>query len=139
MINIQQFITEKLKVSSSTNTSKIDFDTLAEALYVYNQDKNARFNLEYLDYYKDAPIEEFPYFENPYSALRTTGYITELSGGIYKGEYRIHIFYVEAGDKTVRSVTAISKKQFDVLTKAIEPEILQEIYEYLVEYIIDHT
>lgn len=145
MINIQQFITEKLKVSSSTNTSKIDFDTLAEALYVYTEDKNARFNLEYLDYYKDLPIVEFPYFENPYSALRTTGYITELSGGIYKGEYRIRIFYVDASDKTVRSVpvitkvTVITKDQFDILTKAIEPEILQEIYDYLVEYIIDHA
>lgn len=72
MIDIQRFITEKLKVSSA-NVSKIDFDTLAEALYVYNQDKNARFALEYLDYYKDAPIEEFPYFENQYSALSTKG------------------------------------------------------------------
>ena len=139
MINIRQFITEKLKVSSSTNTSKIDFDTFAKALYVYTEDKNGRFNLEYLDYYKDAPIEEFPYFENPYSVLRAKGYITEMSGGIYKGEYRIRIFYVDASDKTVRSVTVITKDQFDILTKAIEPEILQEIYDYLVEYIIDHA
>ena len=50
MIDIRQFITEKLKVSSA-NVSKIDFDTLAEVLYAYNQDKNDRFNLEYLDYY----------------------------------------------------------------------------------------
>ena len=139
MIDIRQFITEKLKVSSSANVSKIDFDTLAEALYVYNQDKNARFNLEYLDYYKDAPIEEFPYFENQYSALSTKGYITEMSGGIYKGEYRIDIFYKDAGDKNSLSVTAITKDQFDVLTKAIEPEVLQEIYDYLVKYIIDHA
>lgn len=54
-----------------------------------------------------------------------------MSGGIYKGEYRIDIFYVEAGDKNVRSVTVITKDEFDVLTKAIEPKILQEIYEYL--------
>ena len=141
MINIRQFITEKLKVSSA-NVSKIDFNTFAEALYEYSKDRNRKFDLEYLDYYKDLPIEEFPYFEhpeNPYSALRTTGYITELSGGIYKGEYRIRIFYVDASDKTVRSVTIITKDQFDVLTKAIEPEILQEIYDYLVEYIIDHA
>lgn len=139
MIDIQQFITEKLKVSSSTNVSKIDFDTLAEALYVYNQDKNARFNLEYLDYYKDAPIEEFPYFENPYSALSTKGYIAEMSGGMYRGEYKINIFYREVSNKNALSVTVINKSQFDVLTKAIEPEILQEIYDYLVEYIIDHA
>lgn len=130
MINIRQFITEKLKISSE-NVSKIDFDTLAEALYEYSKDRNRKFDLEYLDYYKDAPIEEFPYFENQYHALRTTGYITEMSGGIYKGEYRIDIFYVEAGDKNVRSVTVITKDEFDVLTKAIEPKILQEIYEYL--------
>ena len=134
MIDIRQFITEKLKVSSSTNVSKIDFDTFAEALYEYSKDRNARFDLEYLDYYKDAPIEEFPYFENPYYALRTTGYITEMSGGMYRGEYRIHIFYVDASDKTVRSVTVITKDQFDVLTKAIEPEILQEIYDYLIDH-----
>ena len=130
MINIQQFITEKLKISSA-NVSKIDFNTFAEALYEYSKDRNVRFDLEYLDYYKDAPIEEFPYFEHPYHALRTTGYITEMSGGMYRGEYRIHIFYVDASDKTIRSVTVVTKDQFDVLTKAIEPKILQEIYEYL--------
>ena len=130
MINIRQFIAEKLKVSSA-NVSKIDFNTFVEALYEYSKDRNARFDLEYLDYYKDTPIEEFPYFENQYSALSTKGYITELSGGIYKGEYRIHIFYVDASDKNVRSTTVITKDEFDVLTKAIEPKILQEIYEYL--------
>ena len=134
MINIRQFITEKLKVSSSTNTSKIDFNTFAEALYEYSKDRNRKFDLEYLDYYKDLPIEEFPYFENQYYALSTKGYITELSGGIYKGEYRIHIFYVDASDKTVRSVTVVTKDQFDVLTKAIEPEILKEIYYYLIDH-----
>ena len=130
MINIRQFITEKLKVSSA-NVPKIDFDTFAEALYEYSKDRNRKFDLEYLNDYKDAPIDEFPYFEHPYHALRTTGYITEMSGGMYRGEYRIHIFYVDASDKTVRSVTVVTKDQFDVLTKAIEPEILQEIYEYL--------
>ena len=133
MINIRQFITEKLKVSSA-NAPKIDFNTFAEALYEYSKDRNARFDLEYLDYYKDAPIEEFPYFENQYSALSTKGYITEMSGGIYRGEYRIHIFYVDASDKTVRSVTVVTKDQFDVLTKAIEPEILKEIYDYLIDH-----
>ena len=130
MINIQQFITEKLKIYSA-NVPKIDFNTFAEALYEYSKDRNRKFDLEYLNDYKDAPIDEFPYFENPYSALRTTGYITEFSGGIYRGEYRIHIFYVEASDKNVRSTTVITKDEFDVLTKAIEPKILQEIYEYL--------
>ena len=137
MIDIRQFITEKLKVSSSTNVSKIDFNTFAEALYEYSKDRNRKFDLEYLDYYKDAPIDEFPYFEHPehpYHALRITGYITELSGGMYKGEYRIHIFYVDASDKNVRSVTVVTKDQFDVLTKAIEPEILQEIYDYLIDH-----
>ena len=138
MIDIRQFITEKLKVSS-TNTSKIDFDTLAEALYVYNQDKNDRFNLEYLDYYKDAPIEEFPYFENPYSALSAKGYITEMSGGMYRGEYKINIFYRDVHDKNALSVTVINKSKFAVLTDAIEPVILQEIYDYLVKYIKDHA
>ena len=133
MINIRQFITEKLKISSA-NVPKIDFNTFAEALYEYSKDRNARFDLEFLDYYKDAPIEEFPYFENQYSALSTNGYITEMSGGIYRGEYRIHIFYVDASDKTVRSVTVVTKDQFDVLTKAIEPEILQEIYDYLIDH-----
>ena len=131
MINIRQFITEKLKVSSSTNVSKIDFNTFAEALYEYSKDRNRKFDLEYLNDYKDAPIDEFPYFENPYYTSIKKGYITEMSGGIYRGEYRIHIFYVEASDKNVRSTTVITKDEFDVLTKAIEPKILQEIYEYL--------
>ena len=133
MINIQRFITEKLKVSSA-NVPKIDFNTFAEALYEYSKDRNRKFDLEYLDYYKDLPIEEFPYFEHPYSVLRAKGYIIEMSGGIYKGEYRIDIFYKDAGDKNALSVTAITKNQFDVLTKAIEPEILKEIYDYLIDH-----
>ena len=133
MINIQQFITEKLKVSSA-GVSDIDFDTFAEALYEYSKDRNVRFNLEYLDYYKDAPIDEFPYFENPYHLLNAKGYITEISGGMYKGEYRIHIFYADNSNKVVRSVTVITKDQFDVLTNAIEPAVLQEIYDYLIDH-----
>ena len=133
MINIRQFITEKLKVSSA-NGPKIDFNTFAEALYEYSKDRNRKFDLEYLDYYKDAPIDEFPYFENPYYTPIKKGYITEMSGGIYRGEYRIHIFYVEASDKNVRSTTVITKDQFDVLTKAIEPKILKEIYDYLIDH-----
>ena len=109
MIDIRQFITEKLKVSSSANVSKIDFDTLAEALYKNSKDRNARFHLEYLDYYKDLPIDEFPYFENPYSVLNAKGYITEISGGMYRGEYGIHIFYVEASNKNVLSVTVLNE------------------------------
>ena len=132
MINIRQFITEKLKVSSA-GVPDMDFDTFAEALYEYSKGRGIKFDLEYLDYYKDAPIEEFPYFENPH-LLGTEGYITEMSGGMYKGEYRIHIFYVEAIDKTVRSVTVLNKDRFDVLTKAIEPAVLQEIYDYLIDH-----
>lgn len=133
MINIRQFITEKLKVSSA-GVSDMDFDTFAEALYEYSKDRNARFHLEYLDYYKDAPIDKFPYFENPYSVLNAKGYITEISGGMYKGEYRIRIFYVEASNKNVLSVTVLNKEQFNVLTDAIEPKILQEIYGYLIDH-----
>ena len=133
MINIRQFITEKLKISSA-NVLNMNVDTFTEALYEYSKNRNARFDLEYLDYYKDAPIDKFPYFEHPYSVLNAKGYITGMYGGIYKGEYRIHIFYVEASDKNVRSVIVLTKKQFDVLTKAIEPEILQEIYDYLIDH-----
>ena len=50
MIDIKHFITEKLKVSSSANVSKIDFDTFAEALYEYSKGRGIKFDLEYLDY-----------------------------------------------------------------------------------------
>ena len=133
MIDIKQFIIEKLKVSSS-NISKIDFDTFAEALYEYSKGRGIKFDLEYLDYYKDAPIDKFPYFENPYSVLNAKGYITEISGGMYRGEYRIHIFYAEAADKNVRSVTVVREEQVSVVTDAIEPKILQEIYDYLIDH-----
>ena len=133
MINIQQFITEKLKVSSA-GVPDMDFDTFTEALYEYSKDRNVRFNLEYLDYYKDAPIDEFPYFKNQYSALNVKGYITEMSGSMYRGEYRILIFYADNSNKVVRPVTVITKDQFDVLTNAIEPTILQEIYDYLIDH-----
>ena len=53
---------------------------------------------------------------------------------MYKGEYRIRIFYVEASNKNVLSVTVLNKEQFSVLTDAIEPKILQEIYDYLIDH-----
>lgn len=58
---------------------------------------------------------------------------------MYRGEYRINIFYKDASDKNALSVTIITKNQFDALTDAIEPAVLQEIYDYLIEYIIDHA
>ena len=132
MINIRQFITEKLKVSSA-GVSGMDFDTFAEALYEYSKDRNRKFDLEYLDYYKDVPIDELPYFENPH-LISTNGYISQISGSMYKGEYRIHLFYYYEHDKNSISVTVIDKDHFDVLTKAIEPTILKEIYDYLIDH-----
>ena len=81
----------------------------------------------------DVPMHR-SYFENPYHLLNAKGYITEISGGMYKGEYRIHIFYADNSNKVVRSVTVITKDQFDVLTNAIEPAVLQEIYDYLIDH-----
>ena len=133
MINIRQFITEKLKVSSA-GVSDMDFDTFAEALYEYSKGRGIKFDLEYLNYYKDTPTDKFPYFENQYSILNAKGYIKEISGGMYKGEYRIHIFYVDASNKNVLSVTVLNKEQFSVLTDVIEPKILQEIYDYLIDH-----
>ena len=132
MINIRQFITEKLKVSSA-GVSDMDFDTFAEALYEYSKDRNRKFDLKYLDYYKDVPIDELPYFENPH-LISTNGYISQISGSMYKGEYRIHLFYYYEHDKNSISVTVIDKDHFDVLTKAIEPTILKEIYDYLIDH-----
>ena len=133
MIDIKQFITEKLKVSSSVNVSKLDFGTFAEALYIYCLNTGEQFDLKHLDYYKDLPVDEFPYFENLHSTLKAKGYIKKIAGGIYQEEYRIHLFYVETPKIKSLSVTTLSKGQFEVLTDAIEPEILQEIYDYLID------
>ena len=132
MINIHQFITEKLKVSSS-NISEIDFDTFAEALYTYCRNKGKHFNLAYLDVYKDSPVDAFPYFENPYSILNAKGYIKYLDAGRVKGKYRIHLLYIEARNKNNFSITVLNEDQFNVLTNAIEPKILKEIYDYLID------
>ncbi len=134
MIDIKHFITEKLKVSSSANVSKIDFDTLAEALYKNSKDRNARFHLEYLDYYKDLPTDKFPYFENTYSGSAVKGYIIHLDAGVVRGEYRIYLFYRRVKYKHALYTTALNKDQFDILTNAIEPEELQEIYDYLIDH-----
>ena len=133
MIDIQQFITEKLKESSSVNVPKMDFGMFAEALYIYCLNTGEQFDLERLDYYKGLPNNEFPYFDNPYSTLNAQGYIKKLAGGIYQEEYRIHLFYVESPNAKSISVTTLSKGQFEVLTDAIEPEILHEIYDYLID------
>lgn len=133
MIDIKQFITEKLKVSSSVNVPKMDFGMFAEALYIYCLNRGEQFDLKKLNYYKDLPLDEFPYFENPYSTLKSKGYIKKLAGGIYQEEYRIHLFYVESPNAKGISITTLSKGQFEVLTDAIEPEILHEIYDYLID------
>lgn len=133
MIDIKQFITEKLKVTSSANVSKIDFGMFAEALYIYCLNTGEQFDLKHLDYYNDLPDDEFPYFENPYSILNAKGYIRRLSAGVFQSEYRIHLFYRERPNKGGLSVTTLSYGQFEVLTDAIEPEILQEIYDYLID------
>ena len=133
MISIRQFITEKLKVSSS-NISEIDFDTFAEALYTYCKNKNTHFNLNYLDVYNDSSADVFPYFENPYSILNAKGYIKYLAASMVKGKYRIHLLYIEARNKNNFSITVLNEDQFNVLTNAIEPKILHEIYDYLIDH-----
>lgn len=133
MINIRQFITEKLKVSSS-NISEIDFDTFAEALYTYCYNKEEHFKLEYLDYFKDLSKDKFPYFENPHSGLKAKGYIMELDAELVRGEYRIYLFYRRARYNYALYITILNKDQFDILTNAIEPAILQEIYDYLIDH-----
>ena len=133
MRNFKDIILEKLKVSSS-NVSEIDFDMLADALYTYCQNKGAHFNLEYLDYYKDLPIDKFPYFENKYSESNVKGYIIHLNAGLVRGEYRIYLFYRRVKYKHAVYVTVLNDDQFDILTNAIEPEILREIYDYLIDH-----
>lgn len=133
MIDIRHFITEKLKVTSSANVSKIDFGMFAEALYIYCLNTGEQFNLKNLDYYKDLPDDEFPYFQNSFSTLGAKGYIRTIAGGIYQEEYRIHLFYRETPYKKGHSVTTLSKGEFEVLTDAIEPTILHEIYDYLID------
>jgi len=132
MKSISQHILEKLKVSSA-NVSKLDFDMFAKALYNYCVTNGEQFDLEYLDYYKGLPNDEFPWFDNPSSILDARGYIRTLSGGMYQEKYIIHIFYVETPNKKGLSVTTLNNLQFDVLTNAIEPAILQEIYDYLID------
>ena len=133
MRNFKDIIIEKLKVSSS-NVSEIDFDMFADALYTYCQNKGAHFNLEYLDYYKDLPTDKFPYFENTYSGSAVKGYIIHLDAGLVRGEYRIYLFYQRVKYKHALYTTALNKDQFDILTNAIEPEELQEIYDYLIDH-----
>ena len=133
MRNFKDIIIEKLKVSSS-NVPEIDFDMFADALYTYCQNKGAHFNLEYLDYYKDLPTDKFPYFENTYSGLKAKGYIMELDAELVRGKYRIYLFYRRARYNYALYITILYKDQFDILTNAIEPEILQEIYDYLIDH-----
>lgn len=133
MINIRQFITEKLKVSSA-GVSDMDFDMFANALHTYCYNKEEHFKLEYLDYFKDLSKDKFPYFENPHSASNVKGYIMQLNAGLVRGEYRIYLFYRRVKYKHALYTTALNKDQFDILTNAIEPEELQEIYDYLIDH-----
>ena len=133
MRNFKDIIVEKLKVSSS-NVPEIDFDMFADALYTYCQNKEAHFNLEYLDYFKDLPKDKFPYFENLHSGLKAKGYIMELDAELFRGEYSIYLFYRRARYNYALYITILNKDQFDILTNAIEPEVLQEIYDYLIDH-----
>ena len=133
MRNFKDIIVEKLKVSSS-NVSKIDFDTFASALYTYCWNKEAHFKLEYLDYYKNLPVDAFPYSENLHSELKVKGYIMELDAELVQGKYRIFLYYRRGKYKHVVYITVLYKEQFSVLTDAIKPEILREIYDYLIDH-----
>ena len=139
---INNFITEKLKVSSRS-IDEISFEDLTFALYDYcNKNHVDHFKLRWLDSFNDASTYDFPYFEKPIISKSgkvfkdLSGYIGELSveSDQKTGELTLIVFYLRNNYDISPSICRIERDRYDCITNWVKPEVLKEIYDYLIKY-----
>lgn len=142
MKSISQHILEKLKVSSKS-VDEISFDDLTFALYDYcNKNHVDHFKLRFLHSFNNVATDEYPYFEKPMLTKSgkeikdVYGYITDLTVETDRktGDKTLIVFYMRNKYDVSQSVCRIEPDRYDCITKWVKPEVLKEIYDYLIKY-----
>lgn len=142
MKSISQHILEKLKVSSKS-VDEISFDDLAFVLYDYCNKRNVTdLRLYTILDFKHKTIEQFPYFEKPMITKSGKeikdiyGYITAIGveNNHKNSDMTLIIYYVRTSTDFSPSICRIEPDRYDCITKWVKPEVLKEIYDYLIKY-----
>ena len=142
MKSISQHILEKLKVSSKS-IDEISFEELAFALYKYcNKHDVTELRLYTILDFKYKTIEQYPYFEKPMITKSGKeikdiyGYITKIGveNNHNTDDLTLIIYYVRTTHDFSPSICRIERDRYDCITKWVKPEVLKEIYDYLIKY-----
>jgi hypothetical protein len=139
---INNFITERLKVSSRS-IDEISFEDLTFALYKYcNKHDVTELRLYTILDFKYKTIEQYPYFEKPMITKSGKeikdiyGYITKIGveNNHKNGELTLIIYYVRTSNDFSPSICRIEHDRYDCITNWVKPEVLKEIYDYLINH-----
>lgn len=139
---INNFITERLKVSSKV-IDEISFEDLTFALYDYcNKNRVDHFKLRLLPTFNKLSVYDYPYFEKPMITKSgkeikdVQGYIEELTveSDHKTGELTLIVFYLRSIYDNSPSICRIERDRYDCITNYVKPELLKEIYDYLIKY-----
>lgn len=142
MKSISQHILEKLKVSSKS-IDEIPFEELTFALYKYcNKQDVTELRLYPILDFKYKTIEQYPYFEKPMITKSGKeikdiyGYITKIGveNNHKTGELTLIIYYVRTNYDVSPSICRIERDRYDCITDWVKPEVLKEIYDYLIKH-----
>ena len=139
---INNFITERLKVSSRS-IDEISFEDLTFALYDYcNKNRVDHFELRFLPSLAKLSLYDYPYFEKPMitksgkEVKDIQGYIEELAveSDHKTSELTLIVFYLRSMFDNSPSICRIERDRYDCITNYVKPEVLKEIYNYLINH-----
>ena len=142
MKQINNFITERLKVSSRS-VDEISFEDFTFALYKYcNKNRVDHFELRFLPSLAKLSLYDYPFFEKPMITKSgkeindVHGYIEELTveSDHKTGELTLIVFYLRSIYDNSPSICRIERDRYDCITDWVKPEVLKEIYDYLIKY-----
>jgi hypothetical protein len=142
MKSISQHILEKLKVSSNA-IDEIPFEELTFALYKYcNNTRVDHFNIRLLRSFNNVSTYDYPYFEKP-MITKSGKEIKDIHGYIVgltvesdhkTGELTLIVYYLRNNYDVSPSICRIERDRYDCITDWVKPEVLKEIYDYLIKY-----
>lgn len=142
MKTINNFITERLKVSSRS-IDEISFEDLTFALYDYcNKNRVDNFELKLLQSLAKLSLYDYPYFEKP-MITKSGKEIKDIQGHIEEltvesdhktGELTLIVYYLRSMFDNSPSICRIERDRYDCITNWVKPEVLKEIYDYLIKH-----
>ena len=142
MKSISQHILEKLKVSLNS-IDEISFEDFTFALYKYcNKNRVDHLDLRLVPMIGNKSTYNYPYFEKPMITKSGKeikdiyGYITDLTveNDHKTGDMTLIVFYIRNNYDVSQSVCRIEPDRYDCIINWVKPEVLKEIYDYLVRY-----